>query len=83
VLAGAFAEPAHRPQPAIRASGRVAAQLDLRLRFPAPALATAISAALNGLAFERAADPEAIPDEVLAEFITAVLACAVAGPDRV
>jgi AcrR family transcriptional regulator len=60
---------------------RVATQLGFRLRFPAPALATAISATLNGLAFERAADPDAIPDEVFAEFIAAILACSVAAPD--
>src|SRR5215216_6161594 len=48
---------------------RVAAQLGFQLRFPAPALATAISATLNGLAFERAADPDAIPHDVFAEFI--------------
>lgn len=62
---------------------RVAAQLGFQLRFPAPVLATAISAALNGLAFERAADPEAIPDYVFQEFIAAVLACSVAAPDGV
>jgi hypothetical protein len=44
-----------------------------------PVLATAINASLNGLAFERAADPDAIPDEVFAEF-SGVLACAVAAP---
>jgi AcrR family transcriptional regulator len=60
---------------------RVAAQMGFGLRFPAPALATAISATLNGLAFERAADPEAIPDEVFAEFIAAILACSVAAPE--
>lgn len=60
---------------------RIADQLGFELRFPAPALATAISAALNGLAFERAADPEAVPDEVFTEFISAVLACSVAAPD--
>jgi AcrR family transcriptional regulator len=60
---------------------RVAAQLDFRLRFPAPALATAISATLNGLAFERAADPDAIPHDVFAEFIAAILACSVAAPE--
>jgi AcrR family transcriptional regulator len=59
---------------------RVAAQLGFQLRFPAPALATAISATLNGLAFERAADPDAIPEEVFAEFISAILACSVAAP---
>lgn len=59
---------------------RVAAELGFELRFAAPALATAIAASLNGLAFERAADPDALPDEVFAEFITAVLGCAIAAP---
>lgn len=59
---------------------RVAAQLGFELRFPAPMLATAIAASLNGLAFERAADPEALPDEVFAEFVSAVLGCAIAAP---
>jgi hypothetical protein len=31
-------------------------------------------------AFERPADPEAIPDEVFAEFITAVLGCGISAP---
>jgi AcrR family transcriptional regulator len=60
---------------------RVAAQGGFELRFPAPTLATAISAALNGLAFERAAEPEAIPDEVLAEFVAAILACSITLPE--
>src|ERR671919_760732 len=59
---------------------RVATELGFELRFPAQALATAISASLNGLAFERAADPAALPDEVFAEFITAVLGCAISAP---
>ena len=59
---------------------RVASELGFELRFPAPALATAIAASLNGLAFERAADPEALPDDVFAEFITAVLGCAISAP---
>lgn len=59
---------------------RVAAEHGFELRFSAPALATAIAASLNGLAFERAADPEALPDEVFAEFITAVLGCAISAP---
>jgi AcrR family transcriptional regulator len=57
---------------------RIAAQLGFRLRFPAPVLAKAVGAALNGLAFERAADPGAIPDEVFAEFVVAVLGCSIA-----
>jgi AcrR family transcriptional regulator len=59
---------------------RVAEHHGFKLRFPAPILATAIAACLNGLAFERAADPEALPDEVFAEFVTAVLGCAIAAP---
>ena len=59
---------------------RIAKQHGFRLRFTAPVLATAIAASLNGLAFERAADPKALPDEVFAEFVTAVLGCAIAAP---
>jgi AcrR family transcriptional regulator len=59
---------------------RVAKELGFELRFPARALATAIAASLNGLAFERAADPDALPDEVFAEFIAAVLGCAISAP---
>jgi AcrR family transcriptional regulator len=59
---------------------RVAQGAGFELRFPARDLATAIAAAVNGLAFERAADPDSLPNEVFADFITAVLACAVAAP---
>ncbi len=59
---------------------RVAAELGFELRFPAPALATAIAASLNGLAFERAADPAALPDQVFTEFVGAVLGCAITAP---
>jgi AcrR family transcriptional regulator len=59
---------------------RVAKRHGFKLRFPAPVLATAIAASLNGLAFERAADPDALPDKVFAEFVTAVLGCAIAAP---
>jgi AcrR family transcriptional regulator len=59
---------------------RVAQQSGFELRFPAKALATAIGASLNGLAFERAADPDALPDEVFGEFIAAVLGCAISAP---
>jgi len=59
---------------------RVAVKHGFELRFPPQALATAIAASLNGLAFERAADPDALPDEVFAEFVTAVLGCAIAAP---
>src|SRR4029450_10217597 len=54
---------------------RVAKRHGFKLRFPAPVLATAIAASLNGLAFERAADPDALPDQVLAELVTAVVGC--------
>jgi AcrR family transcriptional regulator len=57
---------------------RVAKRHGFKLRFPAPVLATAIAASLNGLAFERAAAPDSLPDEVFAEFVTAVLGCAIA-----
>lgn len=57
---------------------RLAAELGFQLRFPAPMLATAIGATLNGLAFERAADPGAISDEVLGEFVAAILGCSIA-----
>ena len=59
---------------------RVAKHHGFDLRFPAPVLATAIAACLNGLTFERAADPDALPDAVFAEFVTAVLGCAIAAP---
>jgi AcrR family transcriptional regulator len=59
---------------------RVAAAHGFELRFPAPMLATAIAASLNGLAFERAADPDALPEEVFGEFVAAVLGCAIAAP---
>jgi len=61
---------------------RLAAQLGFELRFPAPMLATAISATLNGLAFECAADPGAISDEVLGEFVAAILGCSIAVGDH-
>ena len=57
---------------------RLAAQLGFELRFPAPMLASAINATLNGLAFEHAADPGAISDEVLGEFVAAILGCSIA-----
>jgi AcrR family transcriptional regulator len=60
---------------------RVARQHGFELRFAPRALATAIAASLNGLAFERAADPDVLPDEVFAEFVAAVLGCAIAAPE--
>ena len=66
--------------PSPRPSSGSPAQAGFELRFPAPVLATAIAASLNGLAFEHAADPDALPDEVFAEFVTAVLGCAISAP---
>jgi len=61
---------------------RLAAQLGFELRFPAPMLAAAINATLNGLAFEHAADPGAISDEVLGEFVAAILGGSIAIGDH-
>jgi AcrR family transcriptional regulator len=60
---------------------RVATKAGFELRFPPRDLATAIAAAVNGLAFERAADPDGLPDQVFGEFIAAVLGCAIAAPE--
>jgi AcrR family transcriptional regulator len=60
---------------------RVAEQVGFELRFPATVLATAVAASINGLAFERAADPDALPEDVFAEFVTAVLGCAIRAPE--
>lgn len=59
---------------------RIAAHVGFELKFPPQTLATAIAASLNGLAFERAADPESLPDEVFTEFVMAVIGCAIAAP---
>jgi AcrR family transcriptional regulator len=78
-IQGEFAKRRQAVQEALAETlDRLAAQLGFELRFPAPMLATAISATLNGLAFERAADPGAISDEVLAEFVAAILGCSIA-----
>jgi AcrR family transcriptional regulator len=61
---------------------RLADRLGFELRFPAPALAAAIGATLNGLAFEQAADPGAISDEVMGEFVAAVLGCSIAADEH-
>jgi AcrR family transcriptional regulator len=77
-LQGEFAKRRQAVQNALAETlERLAAQLGFELRFPAPMLATAISATLNGLAFERAADPDAISDEVLGEFVAAILGCSI------
>jgi len=44
----------------------LAGRLGTRLRYPADQLAGVIAAVINGLAFERAADPDAIPQELVA-----------------
>lgn len=77
-IQGEFAKRRQAVQDALAETlDRLAAQLGFELRFPAPMLATAISATLNGLAFERAADPDAISDEVLGEFVAAILGCSI------
>jgi len=78
-IRGEFAKRRQSVQDALAETlDRLAAQLGFELRFPAPMLATAIGATLNGLAFERAADPGAISDEVLGEFVAAILGCSIA-----
>ena len=53
---------------------------DSSCAFPLRSSLQAIAAALHGLAFEHAADSRALPDEVFAGFVTAVLGCAIAAP---
>jgi AcrR family transcriptional regulator len=82
-IQGEFAKRRQAVQDALAETlGRLASQLGFELRFPAPMLATAISATLNGLAFERAADPGAISDEVLGEFVAAILGCSITVGDH-
>jgi AcrR family transcriptional regulator len=45
-----------------------------QLRFPADQLAAAVIAVINGLAFERVADPEAISEELAAFAVASLLA---------
>jgi AcrR family transcriptional regulator len=78
-IQGEFAKRRQAVQDALAETlDRLAAALDFELRFPAPMLATAIGATLNGLAFERAADPDSLTDEVLGEFVAAILGCSIA-----
>jgi AcrR family transcriptional regulator len=78
-IRGEFAKRRQAVQDALAETlDRLADALDFELRFPAPMLATAIGATLNGLAFERAADPDALTDEVLGEFVAAILGCSIA-----
>jgi AcrR family transcriptional regulator len=82
-IQGEFAKRRQAVQDALAETlDRLASQLGFELRFPAPMLATAISATLNGLAFERAADPGAISDEVLGEFVAAILGCSITAGDH-
>src|SRR6188474_171937 len=78
-IQGEFAKRRQAVQEALAETlDRLAAALDFELRFPAPVLATAIGATLNGLAFERAADPGSLTDEVVGEFVAAILGCSIA-----
>jgi AcrR family transcriptional regulator len=51
----------------------VAERQGLGLRFPADQLAGAISASVNGLAFERVADPDSLSDETISYSIWTLL----------
>jgi hypothetical protein len=53
---------------------RTADALDLELPYPAEQLAVGVSAAINGLAFERVADPGVVPDRVFAHMVAALMA---------
>jgi len=52
---------------------RAADALDLELPYPAEQLAVGVSAAINGLAFERVADPGVVPDQVFAHIVSALM----------
>jgi len=52
---------------------RAADALDVEFPYPAEQLAVGLSAAINGLAFERAADPGLVPDDVFAVMVSALL----------
>jgi AcrR family transcriptional regulator len=56
--------------------GRVEEGLGLQLPYPTEQVAVGLSAAINGLAFERVADPGAVPDDLFA-FMVSSLATAV------
>ncbi len=56
--------------------GRAADTLDLQLPYPAEQLAVGLGAAINGLAFERVADPGVVPDELFS-FMVSALATAI------
>jgi AcrR family transcriptional regulator len=63
---------------------RVAIELDLDLPYPPDQVAVGLSAAINGLAFERVADPGTVPDDLFAFMVssmaTAVFAAATPRP---
>jgi AcrR family transcriptional regulator len=56
-----------------RPLAEAASQLGHRPRYPPEQLAAALSGVINGLAFERAVDPESIPDEMFAFVIRTLL----------
>jgi AcrR family transcriptional regulator len=55
---------------------RAAGGQDRELRYSRDQLAAVVMAVLNGLAFERVADPDAIPDELFAWVLAALLEAA-------
>lgn len=59
-----------------RAIAAVTKRSGLEARFPEDQLATAVAAVINGLAFERVANPEAIPDELFSFVIWSLLGSA-------
>ena len=50
-----------------------AREFDLRLRVPAEQLAVAIDALADGIARQKLADPEAVPDELMGRILTLLL----------
>ena len=51
----------------------VAAERGLKLRYPAEELAAALSGVINGLAFERTVDPDAMSEQVAAFVVSTLL----------
>jgi AcrR family transcriptional regulator len=59
-----------------RAIAAVTKRSGLKARYPGDQLATAVAAVINGLAFERVANPEAIPDELFSFVMWSLLGSA-------
>ncbi|MBM3666074.1 MAG: hypothetical protein FJW90_01100 [Actinobacteria bacterium] len=50
-----------------------AAAQGVKLRFPAEQVAAALGGIINGLAFERAIDPDALPEQLAAFFVSVLV----------